>query len=88
MKKIASIIIFLFVIIATYAMTPISIDTQISNITRARHTAQQGVSSKQLKNLHSLNESATTQDTIELNFSGFTKFGYDSKYKDWYMDME
>ena len=28
------------------------------------------------------------QETVTLNFSGFSQFGYDSNYKDWFMRME
>ena len=30
----------------------------------------------------------TPQETVTLNFSGFSQFGYDSNYKDWFMRME
>lgn len=29
----------------------------------------------------------TPETTVTLNFSGFTKYGYDSQYKDWYMEI-
>lgn len=30
----------------------------------------------------------TQQETVTLNFSGFSTFGYDSKYRDWFMRIE
>ena len=30
----------------------------------------------------------TPQETVTLNFSGFSQFGYDSNYKDWFMRIE
>lgn len=40
----------------------------------------------QLKQIQYYN-SEPSNDTIKLNFYGFNKFGFDSKYNDWYMEI-
>lgn len=88
MKKILVFIILLCVAVFSYSSSQFAIGESINSIRQKRNhiNSQQGMSMAQLKQIQYYN-SEPSNDTIKLNFYGFNKFGFDSKYNDWYMEI-
>lgn len=72
----------------SYSSSQFAIGESINSIRQKRNhiNSQQGMSMAQLKQIQYYN-SEPSNDTIKLNFYGFNKFGFDSKYNDWYMEI-
>lgn len=91
MKKSFTFLILIIVAMSTYALPQIHINQTINSEKRLSISRYQKADkntfsalAKQQINAAIANEE---QSTTTLNFMGFTKFGYDSKYKDWYMEI-
>ena len=91
MKKIFTLLVLTLVAISIYASPQFHINKTINSekrfsVSRCQKAENNKFSAlaKQQINAAIANEE---QSTTTLNFMGFTKFGYDSKYKDWYMEI-
>lgn len=91
MKKIFTLLVLTLVAISIYASPHFHINKTINSEKRFSVSRYQKAENNKFSALAKQQINAAIaneeQSTTTLNFMGFTKFGYDSKYKDWYMEI-